>query len=111
MERAGEAGLIREEAGERTQIPIQSVCPAVKTLIENGLIEETSRTRPTKRGSLAGVLVVSKKRRRAILEDALAEEANEEVEDKQAEMTKLGWIKKTSAGYKITEKGWAVIAL
>jgi hypothetical protein len=110
LESAGKAGLIREEAGERTKIRIQSICPAIKALIEAGLIEDTSRTRPTKARSQAKVLIVSEKYRRSILEDALTEEAGE-VEDKQAAMAELGWIRKVSAGYKITEKGWAVIAL
>jgi DNA-binding IclR family transcriptional regulator len=109
LERAGKSGLTRAQAAEATGAPIQSVCPAVKKLIADGLVVETKRTRPTRTGSKAAVLLVSGQHRRALLSDALARMVGE-VADEPRAMEQLGWIEKTSRGYKITAKGWAVIA-
>lgn len=109
LECAGKAGLTREEAAQETETRIQSVCPAVRSLIAAGYVDELERTRPTKSGSQAKVLVVSRKRRRAILADALASEVGT-VRNELRAMAKLGWIERTRTGHRITAKGWAVIA-
>lgn len=52
-------GATRYEIGEGCRIPYQSVCSVALSLLDAGLLRETTDTRPTPTGSRAAVLVAS----------------------------------------------------
>lgn len=53
----GRYGATRDEIGEALDLPIQSVCPAVKAMTLSGRLVSTSRKRPTRSGRPAVVVV------------------------------------------------------
>jgi hypothetical protein len=54
---AGPSGLIRDELASAFEIPVQSVCPVARALLNDGELVETKLRRPTRWGRLAAVLV------------------------------------------------------
>lgn len=56
---AGGRGLTRDELSVTLKLPIQSICPLVKTLLTAGRIRETPQKRPTRSGRDAYVLVMA----------------------------------------------------
>lgn len=52
-------GATRWELAQGLRIPYQSVCSVVLSLLDAGLLRETTDTRPTPTGSRAAVLVAS----------------------------------------------------
>jgi len=53
----GNYGATREDIAEALDLPIQTVCPLVKSMRANGRLVSTSRTRLTRSGKPAAVLV------------------------------------------------------
>jgi len=56
---AGSRGFTREELADAMGLRIQSVTPLVLGLIRDGAFVETGRTRPTKSGCRARVVVIA----------------------------------------------------
>lgn len=52
------AGATREAIAEALELPIQTVCPLVKSMEQSGRLVPTSRTRPTRSGKPAAIVVV-----------------------------------------------------
>lgn len=57
--RAGSRGFTREELADAMELRIQSVTPLVLGLIRNGVFVETARTRPTRSGCKARVVMIA----------------------------------------------------
>lgn len=56
---AGPSGLTREQLGDRLGLAASSVCPRCVELLRRGRIVDSGRTRPTRSGVLAAVLVAA----------------------------------------------------
>ncbi len=54
----GQRGATREQLSLELGIAIQSICPAVRALLDEGHIVETAESRPTKQHAAAAVLIV-----------------------------------------------------